>query len=69
MTDSLLYNPRNPRYKSPYGAVAAGTQVHFTLRPNRAEGFSCAFLTARLEQDDNRTLELPMPWTPGTMWD
>lgn len=50
MTDTSVYNARDSRYKSPYGAVAAGTPVHFTLRPRRAEGFSRGVLTARLEQ-------------------
>lgn len=62
MTDLHLYNPRDTQYKSPYGAVAAGTSVQLTLRPRRAEGFSRVFLTARLEQDENRIIELPMPW-------
>lgn len=63
MTDTSVYNARDSRYKSPYGAVAAGTPVHFTLRPRRAEGFSRGVLTARLEQAGNRVLECPMPWT------
>ena len=62
MSDSTVYNARDSRYKSPYGAVPAGTQVHFTLRPNRAEGFSRGLLTARLEST-NQTLQIPMPWT------
>lgn len=66
MTNDPLFNPRDPRYKMPYGAVAAGTQVHYTLRPDRAEGFSRAFLIARLEQEGNRTIELPMSLTDTT---
>lgn len=62
MSDSTVYNARDSRYKSPYGAVPAGTQVHFTLRPDRAEGFSRGLLTARLEST-NQTLQIPMPWT------
>lgn len=57
-----VFDSRDPRYKSPYGAVSSGTQVRFTLRPNRAEGFSRGFLTAVYEFDGNRTVRVPMPW-------
>ena len=56
------YDSRDPRYKSPYGAVPSGTVVRFTLRPPRAEGFSRARLTARFESRDDKTLTVPMPW-------
>ena len=62
MSDSTVYNARDSRYKSPYGAVPAGTQVHFTLRPDRAAGFSRGLLTARLEFTD-QTLQIPLRWT------
>lgn len=62
MLDDLTYLPRDPRYKTPYGAVAAGTSVTFTLRPPRAGGFSCGVLVARFEFLQNKTVELPMPW-------
>ena len=62
MANTAIYNPRDSRYKSPYGAVSAGTQVHFTLRPARAEGFSRGLLTARLETT-NQDLQVPMLWT------
>ena len=58
-----VYDPRDARYKTPYGAVPSGTQVRFTLRPSRAEGFSRARLLARFEQRDNETVTVPMPWT------
>ena len=44
MTCQPIYDSRDARYKTPYGAVAAGTVVQFTLRPPRAAGFSM-FLT------------------------
>ena len=47
------YDSRDLRYKSPYGAVASGTPVAFTLRPGRAEGFSHASVTARFESRMN----------------
>ncbi len=57
------YNSRDPRYKSPYGAVASGTQVQFTLRPSRGECFCHASLTARFESRNDQTVTLKMPWT------
>jgi len=58
-----IYNSRDLRYKTPYGAVPCGTSVQFTLRPDRAAGFSHAALRARFEMDDNRTVSVTMPWT------
>ena len=49
MSDPLVYDSRSVRFKSPYGAVPSGTQVTFTLRPLRSEGYSRGKLTARLE--------------------
>ncbi|MCD8008269.1 MAG: hypothetical protein LUF68_04960 [Clostridiales bacterium] len=63
MPDLTIYDSRDLRCKQPYGAVPAGTQVRFTLRPARAEGFSHASLTAYFEFDNNRMVTLPMPWT------
>ncbi|MCD8188941.1 MAG: glycoside hydrolase family 13 protein [Clostridiales bacterium] len=63
MPDQTIYDSRDLRCKEPYGAVPAGTQVRFTLRPARAEGFSRATLTAYFEFDNNRMVTLPMPWT------
>jgi len=60
--DHPIYNSRDLRYKAPYGAVAAGTEVRFTLRPSRAEGFSHAKLTARFEMLDNHTVTRDMEW-------
>ena len=82
MSDPLVYDSRSVRFKSPYGAVPSGTQVTFTLRPLRSEGYSRGKLTARLEQRDNQIITVELPWTPswggmpspaswtlGTMWD
>ena len=30
-----IFDSRDKRYKTPYGAVAAGTRVEFRLRPER----------------------------------
>ncbi|MCD8004764.1 MAG: glycoside hydrolase family 13 protein [Oscillospiraceae bacterium] len=57
----MLFDPQDPRCKRPYGAVPSGTRVKFTLRPQRAGGFSRGVLTARFEQR-GQTLEIPLPW-------
>ena len=62
MHDLEVYNSRDPRFKTPYGAVASGTKVTFTLRPLRSEGFSRGWLLARLEAwEDQESIE-PLPW-------
>ena len=58
-----LFDPRDSRYKSPYGAVPMDTQVRLTLRPRRAEGVSRCTLTARYEMDGDYTLTVPMEWS------
>ena len=63
MPDLETFDPRDSRFKSPYGAVASGTKVTFTLRPLRAEGFSRGRLSAVLEQRGNLHLEIELPWT------
>ena len=63
MSDPLVYDSRSVRFKSPYGAVPSGTQVTFTLRPLRSEGYSRGKLTARLEQWDNQIITVELPWT------
>jgi len=57
-----IFNSRDARYKTPYGAVASGTQVRFTLRPDRGRGFSHALLRARFEMEANRDVTVLMPW-------
>ena len=61
-----IYDSRDLRYKTPYGAVPCGTSVRFTLRPDRAAGFSRAVLLARFEMRDNEALTISMPWA-GTL--
>ena len=63
MPDRSVYNSRDPRCKTPYGAVPSGTKVTLTLRPLRAEGFSRATMSARFEFQDDATVTLNMPWS------
>lgn len=63
MLDAQTYNSRDIRCKSPFGAVPSGQEVTFTLRPPRTEGYTAAALTARLEQEGDRIIELPLSWT------
>ena len=58
----MIFDPGSPAYKRPYGAVPEGTAVRFALYPFRAQGFSRAVLTARLEQRGDQVLELELPW-------
>ena len=62
MHDLEVYNSRDPRFKTPYGAVASGTKVTFTLRPPRSEGFSRGWLLARLEAWEDQEAIEPLPW-------
>ena len=61
MTNQPIYNSRDLRCKSPYGAVPSGTRVELTLRPGRSLGFSWARMTAQFEAWEE-TRELPMTW-------
>ena len=63
MTGPTIFDSRDTRYKDPYGAVASGVKVTLTLRPPRAEGYSWARLSARLEFRADETVEIPMPWS------
>ena len=62
----MIFDPRDIRYKDPYGAVPSGTAVRFALRPDRAQGFSRAFLTARFEQRDDQLVTVELPWRSHT---
>ena len=62
MNRQPIYDSRDTRYKTPYGAVPAGTAVQFTLRPPRDAGISRARLVATFEFRDNQTVTLDMPW-------
>lgn len=63
MIDAQTYDSKDLGFKTPYGAVPGGTEVTFTLRPLRSEGYSRGVLTARLESWDNKRIEVPMLWT------
>ena len=63
LTEHTIFDARDPRCKTPFGAVASGTPVALTLRPGRGGGWSRAFLRARFEFRDNEVCTLPMPWT------
>ena len=63
MIDPSIFNARDPRCKTPYGAVPSGTRVALTLRPRRADGWSRAVLRARFEFRGEEIAEVPMPWT------
>ena len=62
MTDTPIFDSRDPRCKTPYGAVASGVPVRLTLRPWRGDGWSRAFVKARFEFRNDETVTLPMPW-------
>ncbi len=64
-----IFDSRDKRYKTPYGAVPSGTKVDFRLRPRRQLGFSRAVLRARFEMDGNRVTEVVMPWTSTDLGD
>ena len=63
MIDPYTFDPTDPAYKTPYGAVPSGTVVTFTVRPLRSSGFSRALLSARFESDGDRTVERVLPWS------
>ena len=57
--DVPVFASRDPRYKTPYGAVPCGTEVCLTLRPPAAEGFSGCTLFI-FSEFANRYLEYPL---------
>ena len=60
MTDRLVFDPRDPRYKKPFGAVRLGTEVTLTLRPLAQEQFSgCTLLLYEEFCGRRREIELP----------
>ncbi len=44
MSERYVFDPRDLRYKSPFGAAACGTEVSFTLRPLVQERFTACTL-------------------------
>ena len=67
MTDPAIFDPRDLKFKNPYGAVPSGTVVCFTLRPPRAGGFSRGRLTARFESRNNEEQIIPLPWVDSQL--
>ena len=62
----MVFDPRDTRYKTPFGAVVCGTEVTFTLCPDGAEGFSRCLLVSHGEFADLwQEQELP-PQPDGT---
>ncbi len=57
-----IFDARDPRYKTPYGAVPSGTAVCLTLRPLRRMAFSKAQLVAEYESKDGQKVVQPMEW-------
>ena len=49
MSDRFIFDPRDERYKTPFGAVKRGSDVTFTLRPLAGEGFVACELLADCE--------------------
>ena len=54
-----IFDSRDGRYKTPYGAVPCGTEITITLRPSRAEGFAACTLLLFAEFADSHT-EIPL---------
>ena len=44
MSERYVFDPRDTRYKSPFGAAACGSEVTFTLRPLAKEQFTACTL-------------------------
>ena len=61
MHDREIFDPRDARFKSPYGAVPSGTSVSFSLRPLRTDGFSRGHLSAYFEARDEQVI-IDLPW-------
>lgn len=59
-----IFDSRDSRYKTPYGAVPCETEVSITLRPSRAEGFSdCTLLLFEEFADTRREVPLAFDGT------
>ena len=61
MNHRHIYDSRDLRCKTPYGAVAAGTVVQFTLRPRQEDQVTVAHLYARFEGRNEEVISLFMP--------
>ena len=60
-SDIPIFNSRDTRFKSPYGAVPAGTPVTLTLRPHHGDGYTYGLVEVYLEFWNNHKIELTMP--------
>lgn len=81
MSEPYVFDPRDLRYKSPFGAVPCGTEVTFTLRPLVRETFvSCTLVAWKEFAVCAQETPLPpmgpglfrgvclMPETPELLW-
>ncbi len=55
----MIFNPRDQKYKTPYGAVPCGTDITLTLRPSVEERFTSCILVLYEEFSDTRH-EIPL---------
>ena len=62
MFDPAIFDPADPRCKSPAGGVAAGKSVTLSLYPPRSLGYLQAQVTFRYEQWDDYTETHSIPW-------
>ncbi len=62
MFDPAIFDPRDPRCKSPLSAVAAGERVTLSLHPPRSLGYLQAQVTLRYEQWEDKVEVHPVPW-------
>ena len=58
----MVYNSRSLCCKNPYGAVAAGQEVLFNIRPARSLGIIRAALCLNHELEEH-VFEIPLSWT------
>ena len=59
---TTIFDSRDVRYKTPYGAVPCGATITLTLRPDREEHFSeCVLLL--FEEFSDTYWEVAMPLT------
>lgn len=57
-----VFDSRDLRYKTPYGAVPSGTAVQLALRPKRSMCFTKASMVAEYESKDHQKVIQPMVW-------
>jgi len=63
MDTSSVFDSKDSSCKTPYGAVPCGTEVHFTLRPPRSEGF-CSCTLVAVHEFANQRQEILLPFLP-----